>query len=169
MTATGRIVVAPGQTIESAAWGNPVWDHSVQCFASAADRTSQFPVPHEGAMTFLEDTHWLYVYAAGDWRVVRGGGVPHQMAAGVVNLHLASNTQDTVAVTFPAGRFSVTPVISLTFEDASGATTGAPWVRTSGTHNSSGMTIVVNKATAIDFVYRVSWLAVQMTTASGPG
>lgn len=54
--ATGRKQVAPGQVIQSAEWGNPVWDQSVQCFANAADRANQWPQPHAGAVWYLADT-----------------------------------------------------------------------------------------------------------------
>ena len=37
MATTGRKQVGPGQTISSV-WGNQVWDDSVQCFNSDADR-----------------------------------------------------------------------------------------------------------------------------------
>lgn len=52
--ATGRKTVAPGQVVASD-WGNTVWDQSVQQFASAADRSTQFPAPKKGAMSWLDD------------------------------------------------------------------------------------------------------------------
>jgi hypothetical protein len=65
--ATGRISVAPGETIQSAEWGNPLWDHSVMCFATTADRTAQFPSPQEGSLTWIEDVNRLQVRRAGAW------------------------------------------------------------------------------------------------------
>lgn len=112
--ATGRKVVAPGQTIESAAWGNPLWDHSVQAFVSAADRGSQFPAPHEGALTYLEDLDDLEVRAAGAWHKVFGDGIPSRQHAGSGVVALVAAASGTVAVTFPVGRFSATPVIVCT-------------------------------------------------------
>ncbi|MGY4645883.1 hypothetical protein [Cellulomonas sp. URHB0016] len=53
--ATGRKTVVVGQVIDPVTWGNPLWDQSVQTFASAADRTAQFPAPLKGAKTYLED------------------------------------------------------------------------------------------------------------------
>ena len=64
--ATGRKTVAPGQTIASE-WGNLVWDQSVQDFASAADRTTQFPAPKPGNMTWLEDVKRLEIWSGTAW------------------------------------------------------------------------------------------------------
>ena len=64
--AIGRKTVAPGQVVSSD-WGNTVWDQSVQVFASSADRATQYPNPHEGATSWLEDVKRLDVYAAGAW------------------------------------------------------------------------------------------------------
>lgn len=64
--ATGRKTVAPGQTIASD-WGNLVWDQSVQTFANAAARTTQFPSPKPGAMSYLEDTKRLEIYTGSAW------------------------------------------------------------------------------------------------------
>jgi hypothetical protein len=104
---TGRIQVAPGQTIVSAGWGNPLWDHSVQCFASAADRANQFPNPQPGAMSFTEDTKTLWVYVNGAWTQIGMGAT----ASGNLQVPITAGAgfSAPVAVTFPAGRFSAPP------------------------------------------------------------
>jgi hypothetical protein len=115
---TGRIQVAPGQTIVSAGWGNPLWDHSVQCFASAADRANQFPNPQPGAVSFTEDTRTLWVYASGAWVPLQFGSLA---ASGTATVNVtAVNVEATVAVTFPAGRFTAPPAVNVT------QTTGPP-------------------------------------------
>lgn len=68
MASTGRVQVAPGQTIASATWGNPLWDHSVQCFETTSDRDTAFPVPQEGAVVYIVTTRKYYAYQAGGWR-----------------------------------------------------------------------------------------------------
>lgn len=65
--ATGRKTVVVGQNIDPVAWGNPLWDQSVQTFASAADRTAQFAAPKQGAVTWLEDVKRLEVYNGTAW------------------------------------------------------------------------------------------------------
>jgi hypothetical protein len=62
----GRLLVAPGQSISSE-WGNTTHDQSIICFASAADRDNQFPVPHRGAMCWVDDVKALYQYNGTGW------------------------------------------------------------------------------------------------------
>jgi len=68
--ATGRKSVAPGQVVASD-WGNLVWDQSIQCFTSAADRDNQYPVSaaHPGALCYLEDAKQIQVFTNGAWKV----------------------------------------------------------------------------------------------------
>jgi hypothetical protein len=72
MATTGRKQVAPGGLIQSAAWGNPLWDQSLQCFNSAADRDNQYPAGswHAGAQVWLDDLKQVQVYTGTAWRVV---------------------------------------------------------------------------------------------------
>lgn len=65
--ATGRKTVAPGQIVASD-WGNTVWDQSVQTFASAADRATQYPAPHAGAVSWIEDAKRLDTFQNGAWQ-----------------------------------------------------------------------------------------------------
>jgi hypothetical protein len=65
--ATGRKTVVVGQVIAPTAWGNPLWDQSVQTFTGAADRTAQFPAPKQGAVTWLEDVKRLEVFTGTAW------------------------------------------------------------------------------------------------------
>jgi len=74
----GRLVVAPGQTIASA-WGNTTYDQTMQTFASAADRTNQWPAPTEGAQSWLVDSHTPWVFRGGVWR-----GIPMGWIASIV-------------------------------------------------------------------------------------
>jgi hypothetical protein len=67
---SGRIQVSPGQTIQSAQWGNIVFDQSVIPFLNAADRDAQWPAPKEGAVCYLLDVHRLYLYEPGGWQPV---------------------------------------------------------------------------------------------------
>jgi hypothetical protein len=67
--ATGRKTVVVGQVIDPVAWGNPLWDQSVQQFASDADRTAQFPVGQRraGVVTWLDDVARLEVWNGTVW------------------------------------------------------------------------------------------------------
>jgi hypothetical protein len=70
---SGRIQVSPGQTIQSAQWGNIVFDQSVIPFLNAADRDAQWTAPKEGAVCYLLDVHRLYLYEAAGWQPVFRG------------------------------------------------------------------------------------------------
>ena len=93
---TGRVQVSPGQTISSASWGNPIWDQSVNCFASAADRDTQWPSPHDGSVAFQADTQTLWVHKAGAW---------HGLPMGVVGVAIGPTT----AVSISSGTVYNTP------------------------------------------------------------
>ena len=67
LVATGRVQVSPGQTISSASWGNPIWDQSINVFADAPSRDSQWPTPHEGSECHTLDTGSPWVYRSGAW------------------------------------------------------------------------------------------------------
>jgi hypothetical protein len=82
--ATGRKTVVAGQVIDPVAWGNPLWDQSVQTFASAADRTSQFPAPKQGAVTWLEDLKVMQVFDGTTWQDV--GPRPYGLYARTTDL-----------------------------------------------------------------------------------
>lgn len=75
MPTKGRIQVAPGQTIESANWGNPLWDQSIQCFDTLADANGQYPQAsrHVGSMIFTADTSSLYLWIASRWQQISTG------------------------------------------------------------------------------------------------
>lgn len=79
MATTGRIQVAPGQTISSSTFGNAVWDQSINCFASTADRDTQWPSPHEGSHCVTVDTGSRWVYRSGAWH-----GIPMGYVAQIV-------------------------------------------------------------------------------------
>jgi hypothetical protein len=96
----GRVQVSPGQTISSASWGNPVWDQSINCFNSTADRDTQWLTPHEGAECFTVDTGSPWVYRAGAWH-----GRPKGYVASVIGP--AANTDCTPEITVMSVAFPV--------------------------------------------------------------
>jgi len=58
--------VVAGDKITSA-WGNEIRNRTVQVFATAAERASQWPAPPKGAHSFLSDTGMLYEYSGSAW------------------------------------------------------------------------------------------------------
>ena len=109
MATRGRETVAPGEIVASD-WGNAVWDQSVQAFDTAADRTAQFPAPQPGAVTYQADTGLHYVFTGGAWKPLR----PAAVAAGTASVTFTGTDQaPTLAVTFPVGRFTTAPSVSI--------------------------------------------------------
>jgi hypothetical protein len=72
----GRIQIPPPSDpgapfpLRSQEWGNVLWDQSVNVFADPAERTAQWALPHEGAMSYLLSTQQVSVFANGAWRLV---------------------------------------------------------------------------------------------------
>jgi hypothetical protein len=81
--ATGRKTVVVGQVIDPVAWGNPLWDQSVQEFASDADRTAQFPVAQRrpGVVTWIDDLKLWQGWDGAKWVRLSPGAVAN---AGVI-------------------------------------------------------------------------------------
>jgi hypothetical protein len=108
--ATGRRTVAPGQDIASD-WGNTVWDQSVQQFASAADRSTQFPAPKAGAVSWLDDVKQLETYNGTAWV---GTGAAVSYTATVIGATVASPGANgyTQPLVIPARTFPWIAVVS---------------------------------------------------------
>lgn len=100
----GRLTVAAGQTISSA-WGNTTFDQTMEVFASASDRTNQWPSPNEGAQSWLMDSHTPWVYRAGAWHGIPMGYVASGTGPATV-VNVGSTVTTVVTITFPvvAGR-----------------------------------------------------------------
>jgi len=154
--ATGRIIVAPGQTIESATWGNPVWDQSVQCFDSAASRATQFPTPHAGAVTFLADVGRLEVWLGSVWAGIAGTGFVAARAWGTQNITMtAATSSSTLAVTLPAGRFTGPPFVFV-----APVTTGNIFA-TVFSHAAGSFGLRIHSPTSQSITIGVDWVAFQ--------
>lgn len=109
MATRGRDSVAPGEIVASD-WGNAVWDQSVQCFDSAADRNAQFPAPQAGAVTYLADQAAHFAYVGGSWRRLPG----FSSWAGGVTLTFTASATAAAVVTFPLNRFAAGPIVVAT-------------------------------------------------------
>lgn len=96
--------------------------------------------------------------------------IPMAIAAGSATLNISAAATATVAITFPASRFSVAPIVMATITNAvTGATKLIPRVTTATT---SGANIVVytgdgTNATATGVT--IGWIAIQMLPASAAG
>jgi hypothetical protein len=55
-------------------WGNPIRDQTVMPFTNAAERTTQWTAPPEGAVSYLRDTDTLWYYNGTTWIPTAGVG-----------------------------------------------------------------------------------------------
>lgn len=69
-----RLADVVADQVIASAWGNQVRDQSVNYFTNAAQRTSTWTSPHEGAVSYLQDTDQLSYYNGSAW-VTLGGPV----------------------------------------------------------------------------------------------
>lgn len=60
----------------ASSWGNEIRNRTIQRFASVAERTSQWPSPPEGALSYVDDSDRLFVYTGSAWRYIAGGAQP---------------------------------------------------------------------------------------------
>jgi hypothetical protein len=154
--AAGRLQVTTGQTIASA-WGNTAWDHTVQCFASATDRTNQFPNPQPGAVSFTEDSKTLWVYLNGTWQPL----TPTATATGIASLALpTAGTQNSTVVTFPTGRFSAALLPIVLLQRVTGFSSSATTYYWPGPITATGFTLN-GVSSAVGGAASIAWLAVQ--------
>jgi hypothetical protein len=114
-------------------------------------------------------------YAAAISAMLTARGVPYRFAAGInsVNSVSAGNSNNVYwnneqAITLPAGRFSVTPVIQVSVVDTgTGSVMGAATVESA---SSSAFTVRLTRLGATPRTeYRVHWTATQMTSISAGG
>src|SRR4051812_18840750 len=97
--ATGRKTVVVGQVIDPVAWGNPLWDQSIQQFASDPDRTAQFPTAQRrpGAATWLDDVKRWEGWDGAQWVPLRTDLAPVAVAS------LTANTGINPGAYYPIG------------------------------------------------------------------
>lgn len=105
------------------------------------------------------------------WEYVPRGaaGAPWAMAAGSVSLSLSAQAVNFVAVTFPAGRFTATPMITVS-QASLPASSGLLIAKYTGA-STSGFTLYAynGPGTTVTTSATFSWLAVQMTESAGAG
>lgn len=112
-----------------------------------ADNVADYPVTSQALANFAD------------------AAVPYAQAAGQATVTLASGT-GTVAVTFPASRFSVAPLVQATKSSGNGAT--IPVVPYVGSITTTGFTLGCAGGTYAGSVLH-NWQAVQMLTSAAPG
>lgn len=97
--------------------------------------------------------------------------LPYAMAAG--QLLMAANGQTVIAgtITFPAGRFTQTPLVTLTslYNPASSASQRAYTPFIASPFSNTSMGVQINNSVAWTSNLWMNWIAVQMTSVAAPG
>lgn len=95
--------------------------------------------------------------------------VPYAFAAGVASLPVSTTQSTTAAVTFPQGRFSLSPVVTATLVSATGTTT--KYIPRAYNVSPTGMTVAcyTSDASVAAGAAPLHWVAVQMDAASAAG
>ena len=84
---------------------------STMVFASGTARSSAITSPSEGMVSYITDVDQIQTYNGSAWLPQ-----PYAQAAGTADATtsaLAADAIETITITFPTGRFSVAPIISL--------------------------------------------------------
>jgi hypothetical protein len=92
-------------------------------------------------------------------------GTPFATSGGVVSVTATASTSGAASVTFPTGRFTVAPILTLT---ATGTTIWVPFV---SALTSTGCTVTIRHIdnTALTATISVQWAALQMTSSTAAG
>jgi hypothetical protein len=118
MAGAGRKTFVAGDVLTASDVNSYLMDQAVMRFASASARSTAISSPSEGMMSYLDDTNAVEVYDGSAWTSVTGTEIPYAMAVlaasfGSLNIppYADGATGGAATVTFPAGKFSVPPVV----------------------------------------------------------
>lgn len=120
---------------------------------------------------FSNGAVWYNTTTSSEWRRVSGAWVnqasshPFRMAAGVINISTSSSVTASGTVTFPAGRFTQTPIVT------TGSNGNSQYFvsMTSPTSTDVLLTIRHSGGASASSTVAVNWTAVQMTSSSAAG
>ena len=110
MPGLGRKTFAAGSVLSASDVQSYLQDQAVMVFATSAARTTAIATAYEGMVTYLKDVERIEVWNGSVWLPM-----PYAQAVGTASATtgaLAINTQTSVNVTFPSGRFAVAPILS---------------------------------------------------------
>jgi len=145
-----------GKTVQSATAG----DEALVVLASASQTANLVETKTSGGTlrTYLDDYYQWYHPT---------GPLPYAVSAGKVTLTFSGTTNASATVTFPSGRFSVTPVVTMTTE-YNGRQFAAPRI-TSVSSSSMDVVLYTHDGTTFSGYLAVHWNALQMLPASAAG
>lgn len=137
MAGLGKKTFIAGEVLTASEVNGYLMDQSVMRFASSSARATALPSPDEGMVSYLDDTNKVEVYDGSSWGAVSADPVPFATALMSSSFSVsvppyADGSTGTIATfTFPAGRFSVPPVVlAQTVDMSAGLSNYAKWAVT---------------------------------------
>lgn len=120
------------------------------------------PSLRKGITWYTTDTNLMYLYNGTAWTLWQRAPAPYAIAAGVV----ATTASGVATVTFPAGRFSQPPVVTLA---AYGHVNVLAEPRMTAPPTTTGFSIHVFTMGGGQVPTTVAWHAIQMTASASAG
>lgn len=175
MAGAGKKTFVAGAVLTASDVNTYLMDQTVMRFATASARSTALPTPSEGMMSYLDSTNAVEVYDGSSWTSINAAGLPYAFSATTASLGgLNQGPSDSISsagtINWPAGRFSVKPIVVVTNEDVS--TAGSyKIIYTPGSISASNATIYYANANTSASVtaLRYNVVAVQMTSGSAAG
>lgn len=116
MAGLGYRTFAAGEVLSAANVQGYLQDQAVMVFAGTAARGSAIATATEGMMTYIKDVDQVQTYNGSAWFPQ-----PYAQAAGTADAAtsaLAADAIETITITFPTGRFSVAPILSVSSQSS---------------------------------------------------
>jgi hypothetical protein len=125
MAGLGKKTFVAGEVLAASDVNGYLMDQSVMRFSSSAVRASELPTPSQGMMSYLDDTNSVEVYSGAVWESVSEPPVAFALATASATWDVGGSLVSIIdgtavgllTVTFPAGRFTVPPVVTATTLD----------------------------------------------------
>jgi hypothetical protein len=166
MAGAGKKTFTAGETLTASDVNTYLMEQSVMNFGGTAARSSAIPTPSQGMVTYLDDTDAIEAYDGTNWVRKVPKVSPFAYSAGnLANTSLAQNGSANTTVTFPAGRFTQAPII---VANAAGEV-AAQVVGYAAIPTTTSFILVRFNFYAGTQNVSATWIAIQMTSASGSG
>lgn len=175
MAGAGRKVFVAGEVLTASDVNGYLMDQSVMRFATASARSADIASPTEGMVSYLDDTNSVEVYSGSAWSGIGAGVFAQYTFSASAALGFTVGPSDSISiagtVTFPAGRFTLAPVVLVTLGQYSAAIAGCPGLLYSATSSTTQATVyfknanISASATTSDFAIT----AIQATAGSAKG
>lgn len=145
----------------------------VALFPDTATRDSRWTAATglaNGALCFINSSGELQLRAGGAWVVIGGRASSFAMAQGTAGYSLTAVSNVNVSITFPAGRFSVAPILDVYQQSAGGGSNSIVFRPVSITTTGASVNCATYNLSSVTVSAEVfGWTALQMTSAAAAG